>query len=151
MSDASQSDITPLTVGETTEALERRGHLVTTGAVASMYRVGLPSEESSPTVFKVEFPPDCRIEPHTHACDYSEIILEGSQQVSGQWLHKGDVRIGLANRGYGPLIAGPEGATVLVIFADGRWRGIPKGAQSDGSTLGTDQIAERFTSDESLI
>jgi hypothetical protein len=155
-------DAGSLTVEEITGALQSSGHLVTswdavgaldlpTGAVASMYRIGLPTEESSPTVFKMEFPPGCRIEPHTHACDYSEIILEGSQQVSGQWLHKGDIRVGLANRGYGPLIAGPEGATVLVIFADGRWPGIPKGTKRDGSTLGTNEITDRFGADDTTI
>ena len=29
--------------------------------------------------------------------------------------------------GYGPLVAGPEGATALVIFADSNWEGIPLG------------------------
>ena len=144
----------------TTEAiaseLERRGHVVTswdelgsitlenTGAVTSQYRVGLPSENASPTVFKVFFPPDCRIEAHTHDCDYTEIILQGSQQVSGRWLHEGDIRIGLANKGYGPLIAGPDGVTVLVMFADGNWPAVQIGA-GDGSTLGTSQLTETFT------
>lgn len=144
----------------TTEAiaaeLDRRGHVVTswdelgsitlenTGAVTSQYRIGRPDQDSSPTVFKVYFPPDCRIEAHTHDCDYSEIILQGSQRVSGKWLHEGDIRIGLANKGYGPLIAGPEGCTVLVIFADGNWPAIEIGA-GDGSTLGTNQLTQRFT------
>ena len=98
------------------EELNRRGHVVTsweqlgqvwmeeTGIETTQYRIGLPTEDSSPTVFKVYFPPNCRVEAHTHACDYSEIILQGSQKVSGKWLYEGDIRIGLANRGYGPLI-----------------------------------------------
>jgi hypothetical protein len=136
--------------------LEKRGHVVTswdeigsitlpTEAVASMYRIGLPDQEASPTVFKMWFPPGCTIEVHTHDCDYSEIILEGSQKVGNKWLYPGDIRIGLANRGYGPLVAGPEGARVLVIFATGRWPGIPLGKQNDGSTLGTDELKDRFT------
>ena len=52
---------------------------------------------------------------------------QGSQKVGGRWLHEGDIRIGLANKGYGPLIAGPEGVTVLVIFADGNWPAITIG------------------------
>ena len=136
--------------------LVRRGHVVTswenigeitieaTGVETSSYRIGLPSLESSPTVFKAYFPPDCRIEAHTHACDYSEIILEGTQKVSGKWLYPGDIRIGLANRGYGPLIAGPEGVTVLVIFADGHWPAVTIGA-GDGSTLGTGELLDRFS------
>ena len=134
--------------------LVRRGHVVTswdkigaltlpTGAVTTMYRVGAPEDESAPTVFRVYFPPGCTIEPHTHACDYTEIVLQGSQKVGETWLREGDIRIGLADRGYGPLVAGPEGATVLVIFADGRWPGVPLG-RGAGDTLGTDELQERF-------
>lgn len=137
--------------------LERRGHMVTSwddlgsvtpeanGIETYQYRIGLPSSDASPTVFKAHFPPNCRVEAHTHACDYSEIILEGSQQVSGKWLHKGDIRIGLANKGYGPLIAGPEGVTVLVIFATGNWPAITIGA-GDGSTLGSEELMAAFSS-----
>ena len=147
----------PTTTEELAEVLERRGHVVTswdeigsitlpvTDIETTQYRIGLPDDEASPTVFKAYFPPDCRVEAHTHACDYSEIILEGSQKVSGKWLHEGNIRIGLANRAYGPLIAGPEGVTVLVIFADGNWPAIPVAA-GDGATLGTEQLMERFTS-----
>ena len=109
------------------EGLNRRGHVVTsweklgqvwmeeTGIETTQYRIGLPTEDSSPTVFKVYFPPNCRVEAHTHPCDYSEIILQGSQKVSGKWLHEGDIRIGLANRGYGPLIAGDEGTDGTLV------------------------------------
>ena len=150
------TDTTPITTEMISAELDRAGHIVTswdelgsitlenTGVVTSQYRIGQPTENSSPTVFKANFPPDCRIEAHTHACDYSEIILKGSQRVSGKWLHEGDIRIGLANKGYGPLIAGPEGVTVLVIFADGNWPAIQIGA-GDGSTLGSEQLLERFT------
>lgn len=146
----------PMTDDEITAELEHRGHIVTswdelgsvtleaTGVETSQYRIGLPAEASSPAVFKATFPPNCRIEAHTHACDYSEIVLEGSQKVSGRWLHEGDIRVGLANRGYGPLIAGPEGVTVLVIFADGNWPAISIG-KGDGSTLGTAELTKRFS------
>ena len=147
----------PITTDESEAELDRRGHVVTsweglgaitieaTGVVTSQYRIGLPSENSSPSVFKAYYPPHCRIEAHTHACDYTEIILEGSQKVSGRWLHEGDIRIGLANKGYGPLIAGPDGVTVLVVFADGNWPAVEIGA-GDGSTLGTSELTERFSS-----
>jgi hypothetical protein len=145
----------PLTPEQMKNELTRRGHLVTsweeiggitlpTEAIATMYKIGVPDSEASPTVFKMWFPPGCTIEAHTHDCDYSEIILKGSQMVGRTWLYPGDIRIGLANRGYGPLVAGPEGASVLVIFANGRWPGIPLGGKSDGSTLATPEITERF-------
>ncbi|MEH6515173.1 MAG: hypothetical protein V7742_00725 [Halioglobus sp.] len=132
--------------------LKRKGHLafnwddldeieLPTGVKTQMYRIGDPSDESAPTVFKVVFPPECYVEAHTHECDYTEIILEGSQKVGATWHQAGDVRLGLANRGYGPLVAGPEGATVLFMFKDGRWPAITLG-NNDGSTLGSDVIAE---------
>lgn len=139
---------------EITDALKRHGHTafnwddldaieLPTGVITRTYRVGDHQQASSPTVFKVFYPPGCTIEAHTHDCDYTEIVLEGSQKVGAQWHYPGDVRLGLANRGYGPLVAGPEGATVLFFFADGRWPAITIG-NNDGSTLGSEIIAERL-------
>ena len=137
--------------GTNTEAaadLERRGHLafnwedldaieLPTGIVTRMFRVG--TAEDAPTVFNVYYPPGCTVEAHTHDCDYTEIIVEGSQKVGAQWHHAGDVRIGLANRGYGPLVAGPEGTRVLFMFKNGRWPAITIG-NNDGSSLGSEVI-----------
>lgn len=134
--------------------LQRKGHLaftwddldkveLPTGIVTSMYRVGDPADQSSPTVFKVYYPPDCYVEAHTHECDYTEIILEGTQKVGATWHKAGDIRIGLADRGYGPLVAGPEGTVVLFMFKDGRWPAITIG-NNDGSTLGSEVITEHF-------
>lgn len=136
------------------EELNKKGHIafswddldkleLSNGLITSMFRVGDPNDESSPTVFKVFYPPESFIEAHTHDCDYTEIILEGSQKVGASWHHAGDIRIGLANRGYGPLVAGPEGATVLFMFKDGRWPAITLG-NNDGSTLGGDEISQHF-------
>ncbi len=128
--------------------LERKGHLafnwddldeitLPSGIVTRMYRMSADSD--APTVFRVYYPPGCTVEAHTHDCDYTEIILEGSQRVGATWHHAGDVRIGLANRGYGPLVAGEEGATVLFMFKDGRWPALTIG-NNDGSSLGSDVI-----------
>jgi hypothetical protein len=154
-SEQSDANRTPFDRETLKATLRRRGHVATSwdaiepaklpnGVVTAMYRVGLPDQDSAPTVFKVYFPPGCFIEAHTHDCDYSEIILEGSQKVGNQWHYPGDIRIGLANRGYGPLVAGPEGATVLFIFADGRWPAVTIG-NNDGSTLNVEAIARHFS------
>lgn len=138
----------PATNPEAAAQLARRGHLgfswddletieLPTGVRTQMYRIS--PEPDAPTVFRVYFPPDCKVEAHTHDCDYTEILLEGTQRVGAEWHKAGDIRIGLANRGYGPLVAGPEGATVLFMFADGRWPAIKIG-NNDGSTLGSDVI-----------
>ncbi|NIP15049.1 MAG: hypothetical protein GWM88_10160 [Pseudomonadales bacterium] len=139
---------------ETKDLLKRRGHVTTswekletlklsTGIETTMFRIGMPHDAASPTVFKVYYPPGCKVEAHTHECDYSEIILEGSQKVGNEWLRPGDIRVGMANRGYGPLVAGEEGATVLVIFADGKWPAVTIG-RNDGSSLGVDELLETY-------
>ena len=139
----------PATNPEAAAALARKGHIgfswddlepveLPTGIVSRMYRLG--TSDDAPTIFKVYFPPGCTVEAHKHDCDYTEILLEGSQRVGATWHHAGDVRIGLANRGYGPLVAGDDGATVLFVFKDGRWPAITIG-NNDGSTLGSDVIA----------
>jgi hypothetical protein len=95
-------------------------------------------DESSPMISISEFPPGCLRPPHGHETDYVEIILEGSEQVSGKWLYPGDIRIVSAGMGYGPLLAGPEGSKVLVIFRNGNKRtAIPKGKQrfADGQPV----------------
>ncbi len=150
----------PISSQEIAEKLAKRGHVVTswedlphvtmdeTDIETISYRIGMPDDNASPTVFKLYFPPNCRVEAHTHSCNYSEIILDGSQKVSGKWLYKGDIRVGLANKGYGPLIAGPEGASILVIFADGNWPAISIGA-GDGSTINASKLLEQFSAAES--
>ena len=76
--------------------LTRKGHMafswddlekleLSNGIVTSLYRVGMPDEASSPTVFKVYYPPDCFVEAHAHECDYTEIVVEGSQRVGATW------------------------------------------------------------------
>ena len=138
----------PATNPDAAASLARKGHLafnwddleeieLPSGIVTKMFRLG--TDDDAPTVFNVYYPPGCTVEAHTHDCDYTEIILEGTQRVGATWHKPGDVRIGLANRGYGPLVAGPEGTRVLFFFKDGRWPAITIG-KNDGSTLGSEVI-----------
>ena len=151
MSDKTNRKAVDLSQDALSASLNRRGHAafnwddvdpihLPNGVISKMYRIGCPKDPSSPTVFRVFYPPECLIEAHTHECDYTEIILEGTQKVGAEWHSAGDIRLGLANRGYGPLLAGPEGVTVLFIFKDGRWPAKTIG-NNDGSTLHSDVIA----------
>ena len=130
--------------------LKRKGHTafswceldvttLPTGVLTQHFKVGDPTQSQSPTVFKVYFPPNTYVEAHTRDCDYTEILIEGTQKVGATWHKAGDIRVGLANRGYGPLVAGPEGCTVMFVFADGRWPALTLG-KNDGSTLGSEVI-----------
>lgn len=103
------------------------------GAKVTTFRIGEPGDPNAPTVFRTYFPPGCTVAPHTHECDYCEIILEGTQEVTRRWYKEGDIRIAKGGTMYGPLVAGPEGVTVLVIFADGRWAPTgPSGGDDQG-------------------
>jgi hypothetical protein len=85
------------------------------GVVNARLTVGDRSD--SPAIWRTVFPPNCTVSAHTHDCDYAEIILEGSQQVGRTWYQVGDIRTVKAGTVYGPLTAGPQGATVLVVMA----------------------------------
>ena len=143
----------PATDAQAAAELARKGHLgfnwedldaieLPSGIISRMFRIG--TDDDAPTVFRVYYPPGCTVQAHTHACDYTEIILEGSQRVGATWHYAGDVRIGLANRGYGPLVAGEDGATVLFMFKDGRWPAINLG-NNDGPAQLSDVIQAHIT------
>lgn len=105
------------------------------GTRSSMFRIGEDDDPTAPTVFRAYFPPGTVVAPHTHACDYAEVILEGAQKIGNTWYGPGDIRVAKANTPYGPLTAGPEGVTVMVIFKDARWQPIPT---AKGGTAGLD-------------
>jgi quercetin dioxygenase-like cupin family protein len=93
------------------------------GSRVSSVRVGEEDDPDSPLLLMMRFPPNGRVPVHSHETDYAEVVLEGTQYVGRRLHHAGDVRVVKAGTAYGPLVAGPEGATVLVIFRDSRWRG----------------------------
>jgi nucleoside-diphosphate-sugar epimerase len=104
-------------------------------------RIGDEDDPGSPVVLMMEFPPDAQLAVHSHETDYAEVIVAGTQYV-GRRLHQaGDVRVVKAGTAYGPLQAGPDGAKVLAIFRDSRWRGqSTSGTEADESRR--DQLAK---------
>lgn len=114
------------------------------GSKATRFVVSADQDDkSAPVVFRVEFPPNCYVAAHKHETDYCEIILSGSQQITRQWHHAGDLRIVKAGTAYGPLVAGPEGCTVLAIFAEGRWPAVPL-AEGKDDGLHVDVLVEKL-------
>jgi len=86
------------------------------GIKSSQFKIGDDDDEQAPVVLIGTWPPGATVGPHSHVSDYAEIIIAGSQQVTRRWHHAGDVRIVKGGTTYGPLVAGPEGVTVLIIF-----------------------------------
>ena len=112
------------------------------GSRVSSVRVGEDDDPASPVILMMEFPPNARLPVHSHDSDYAEVILAGTQYVGRRVHRAGDVRIVKAGTAYGPLQAGAEGAKVLAIFRDSRWRG--RSAQSSEDDERRRDILERF-------
>jgi len=95
------------------------------GQIATKLVIGEDSDPRATRVFMVKWPPGCSVDAHTHESDYCEIIMEGSQKVGADWFSAGDVRMAKAGTIYGPLVAGDEGCTVIIIFNGNGWMPIP--------------------------
>jgi quercetin dioxygenase-like cupin family protein len=83
------------------------------------FGVGEDERGSVVQMIVVKYDPGARIEPHYHECDYCSIVVEGSIEVTRRVHDVGSVRVVKAGTVYGPLVAGPDGCTVIDIFATG--------------------------------
>lgn len=75
-------------------------------------------DKSSPLVILSKFQAGEVVEPHTHGTNYFEYVLEGQQTVGKVTFGKGDMRLVKAGTGYGPIMIGAEGCTVLIVFQE---------------------------------
>jgi hypothetical protein len=105
---------------ETTSWAELPVRQVAGGRTVQLFPLGAPGTTGAPIVVRVSYPAGSRVERHSHACDFAEIILEGSVQCAGSWFHAGDIMNFSAGTPDGPLVAGPDGVTKLVVYADDR-------------------------------
>lgn len=74
---------------------------------------------TAPTIILSKFAPGVGVPPHTHDSNYFEYIIAGEQTVGKVTFRAGDVRLVTGGTGYGPIMVGPEGCTVLIVFEDG--------------------------------
>ena len=82
--------------------------------------VGDSADPGRPLVFHTIFPPGFVSEAQTHGGHHAQIILEGSLEVDGQTHGPGTVRRVPPGIADGPLVAGPEGVTMLTVLGDQR-------------------------------
>lgn len=80
--------------------------------------LGDPDDPDRPLVAVIEYAPNITVRPHTHPSDYCSIVVRGSVEVTRQQHGVGSIRFVKAGTVYGPLVAGPEGTTLIDIFAD---------------------------------
>jgi hypothetical protein len=94
--------------------------------------VGDEEDEQATHVFMSDLPANTEIAtPHTHACDYLEIVLEGSIRVGKTWYKANEARVVKAHTGYGPLVTGPDGCKQIIIFSNANWVPIPLGSAAE--------------------
>jgi quercetin dioxygenase-like cupin family protein len=67
----------------------------------------------------VHYDPGSHVPVHHHPSDYCSIVVEGSIEITRKRHEVGSVRIVKAGTAYGPLNVGPEGCTVIDVFAAG--------------------------------
>ena len=92
--------------------------------------VALGDNDDSPWVAFYQVPSTYRFEAHAHRSHYMSYIVSGSVRVGRTWYRAGDIRIQEEGSVYGPEEAGPEGCTMINIFA--RRRGISPALLPDG-------------------
>lgn len=73
-------------------------------------------DSGSPLVILTKFAAGEVVEPHTHGTNYFEYVVEGEQTVGKTRFGPGDVRFAKAGTGYGPIVIGPQGCTVVIVF-----------------------------------
>jgi hypothetical protein len=74
------------------------------------------TDENPGRVFIVKYGPDYLNPAHSHDTDYCSIVIEGSITIARKTFGPGSIRFVKAETTYGPIIAGPEGATVIEFF-----------------------------------
>ncbi len=83
------------------------------------FALGVDERGAATTILVVKYAPGTRVEPHYHGSDYCSIVVDGSIEVTRRNHEVGSMRFVNAGTTYGPLVAGPEGCTVVDIFATG--------------------------------
>jgi hypothetical protein len=85
----------------------------------SSVHLGVEERGAAATVLIVKYEPGAQVGPHYHHADYCSVVVEGSIEVTRRNHTVGSMRVVNAGTAYGPLVAGPEGCTVIEFFATG--------------------------------
>ena len=120
-------------VAERHTSIEELAVLLPCGIRTSHFVAGDEDNAAAPHVFISDWPPNVEASPHSHAVDYFEFVISGTQRVGKKWYKAGDIRIVTGGTNYGPLVSGPEGCRVMVMFAGSAWEPIPIHANKDAS------------------
>jgi quercetin dioxygenase-like cupin family protein len=81
--------------------------------------MGVDERGAATLMLIVKYEPGSEVGPHFHHSDYASIVVQGSIEVTRRNHEVGSIRVVNAGTVYGPLVAGPEGCTVVEVFATG--------------------------------
>ena len=81
--------------------------------------MGVDDRGAATLMLVVKYEPGAHIGPHFHHSDYASIVVAGSIEVTRRNHEVGSIRVVNQGTVYGPLIAGPDGCTVIDVFATG--------------------------------
>jgi hypothetical protein len=85
------------------------------GTKTAIHALGDPTDEQTPVVVIIKFPPNYVLPRHCHQSDRLEVVVAGSVEVDGQWLGPGDIWASPAGEFYGPHTMGPDGCTTMEL------------------------------------
>jgi quercetin dioxygenase-like cupin family protein len=75
---------------------------------------------TDPAIREVTFPPNARLEVHSHPNDTLYVIQSGEFRVDGEGVyHAGEIRWVRGGAVYGPESGGPDGAVLLIVSLGG--------------------------------
>lgn len=84
---------------------------------ASLHVLGQADDDTAPVAVIVRIPPNTPLPRHAHVAHRLEVLIEGSLLEDGVEYHPGDVMTAGTREFYGPMAAGPDGATTVEIFS----------------------------------
>jgi hypothetical protein len=107
--------------------------------------LGDKDDPKSSHAFWAKDPPCVVWDRQSHPTDMVVIYLEGRQKVGDTWYEAGDARIVKAGSPYGPVEAGPEGSTVLIVYATADHRPVfdDRSVESEGASPFEVHVRER--------
>lgn len=81
--------------------------------------IGTDEGGAAGRIMVVKYEPGAYVAPHYHHADYCSVVVQGSMEVTRRTHGTGSIRVVNAGTVYGPLIAGPDGCTVIEFFVTG--------------------------------
>ncbi|MBV9661143.1 MAG: hypothetical protein JO337_08305 [Acidimicrobiales bacterium] len=88
------------------------------GLKQQKFVLGDEGDPNRPLFLVTRFPPHAVLPRHYHQDVFMDAVVEGSSNIAGEWHGAGTVRWFPAKAMYGPVVAGPEGCTLLEFYVN---------------------------------